>query len=130
MYRIKHDAARPSHLERLLASMPPDVADSFTEEQLDSINRSLTSAHWQQRSHSLDLRFTFRLWRYRYYLVLLGGRNRRALSRLQYQLGRLWLALAVMVFMMLCMLLGLTGLYVVKSALGVDLFSAFSLGLW
>lgn len=130
MYRIKHTATRPSRVERLLASMPPDVADSFSTEQLESLDRAIAASRWQEQSHPLDLRFTVKLWRYRYYLVLLGGRNRRELSRLQYQFGRLWLALAIVFFMSLCMLVGLAGLYVIKSALGIDIFGSFSLGFW
>ena len=56
--------------------------------------------------------------------------NRRTLTRGELQVG-LWLqAIAVLLFLALCTLLGLLALYIAKSAAGIDLFPGFSLGIW
>ncbi len=128
MYKIKHSGAQSPAVQRLLAKMPQDVADSFTEDQLEGLAQSIGTSRW--KTHKVDWRVTIRLWRHRYYLVFLAGRNRRQPSRLQQTISKTWLALMICLFLTLSVMLGLTCLYVLKSALGIDLFSTFSLGVW
>jgi hypothetical protein len=62
--------------------------------------------------------------------VLLLGKNHRGLSRKEKQLSLLTSTLVLSVFLVLCALGGLLLLYLIKSAMGIDLFSGFSLGIW
>ena len=128
MYKIKHSGAQSPAVQRLLSKMPQHVANSFTEEQLESLAQSIGTARW--KTHKLDWRVTIKLWRHRYYLVLLAGRNRRQPSRLHQTIGKTWLALMICIFLTISVLLGLVCLYVLKSALGINLFETFSLGVW
>ncbi|NKN34555.1 3-phosphoshikimate 1-carboxyvinyltransferase [Marichromatium bheemlicum] len=108
--------------------LPQPVRDSFTEEQLSALKLALAARSWGR--HAIDWRGTLRLWRYRYYIVFLVGRNRRTLSRGELQIG-LWLqAIFIFIFLSLCTLIGLLALYIAKSAIGIDLFPGFSLGIW
>jgi hypothetical protein len=69
---MEHDPFIKGLKERL----PDDLKDSFTKEQLMALKVAFGARQWGQ--HPLDLRGTFKLWRWRYYFVLLAGRNRRA----------------------------------------------------
>jgi hypothetical protein len=121
---LRQDPALQSLMERL----PQPVRDSFTEEQLSALKLALAARSWGR--HAIDWRGTLRLWRYRYYAVFRIGRNRRTLTRGEQQIG-LWMqAIAVLLFLALCTLLGLLGLYLGKSAAGINLFPGFSLGIW
>ena len=121
---LRQDPALQSLMERL----PQPVRDSFTEEQLAALKLALAARSWGR--HAIDWRGTLRLWRYRYYFVFLVGRNRRTLTRGELQVGLRLQAIAVLLFLTLCTLLGLLALYIAKSAAGIDLFPVFSLGIW
>lgn len=108
--------------------MPADVANSFSEEQLIALNKAIGGKSWAR--HKIDLRGTISFWRSSYYFVILGGKNRRELSRLEKQLGRLSVTFIVTLFLIGSALLGLLLLYLLKSAMGIDLFPGFSLGIW
>ena len=61
---------------------------------------------------------------------MLAGKNRRELSRLEQQVGRATMALMFALFITFSVLSGLLILYLIKSALGINLFENFSLGIW
>ncbi len=72
----------PSFRRRLLANMPEDVANSFTELQLTMIEHALEGGRWH--AHPLDIRVSVPvLWK-RFYLVLLAGPERRSAERRKY----------------------------------------------
>ena len=59
--------------------MPKDVADSFSDLQIATIERALDRGRWQ--FHPVDLRLSIPLlWR-RFYFVLLAGPERRSPER-------------------------------------------------
>lgn len=69
----------PSFRRRLLANMPEDAANSFTDTQLAAIERALDGG--RQQNHSVNLRLSIPLlWR-RFYLVLSAGPEPRAAER-------------------------------------------------
>lgn len=115
-------------LQKLLSRMPSEVADSFSVEQLSHLRIALGARQWGK--HQLDFRGTLRLFRWRYYYVFVAGRNMRDGQRSQRQLSRLMLAVMISIFLVLSGALGLLVLYLVKSALGIDLFEGYSLGIW
>lgn len=108
--------------------LPEDLRDSFSGEQLAALKVAFGARQWG--SHPIDLRGTLRVWRWRYYFVFLAGRNRRDLTRAQQELSLTAKALGMSLFLMVCLAIGLLFLYLIKSALGINLFSNFSLGLW
>lgn len=119
-------------LNSLLERMPPEVAQSFTEEQLSHLHSALGARSWKK--HSLDIRSTFPIpfAKSRVYFVLLMGRNRRELTRREKQISAITFALIVMAFIALSTFFGLMVLYLIKWKLGIDLFpdSNFKLGHW
>jgi len=117
-------------IKNLLDRMPPEVANSFTEEQLSHLHSALGARSWKK--HSVDIRSTFPIpfARSRVYFVLLLGRNRRELTRREKQLSAITFALFIAAFIGTSTLFGLLVLYLIKSALGINIFKDFSLGIW
>lgn len=112
----------------LLEKLPADSRASFSDEQLLALKIALGGRTWGV--HAVDLRWTLKFWRWHYYFVVLAGRNRRELSRREREIARVAMMLSLAIFLVFSALLGLLVLYLVKSALGINLFPGFSLGIW
>jgi len=112
----------------LLAKMPAELRSTFSDTQLLGLKQALDSKNGG--SHALDLRRTFGFWRWNFYFVLLFGKEQRELSRRAQKLERTAILAATFLFITISTLFGLLFLYLVKSAMGIDLFPNFSLGIW
>lgn len=120
---IRHDPA----IEKLLERMPVEMQQSFTEGQLSYLRVALGARQWGK--HKIDLRGTLGLGSWRYYYVLVAGRNKRSEHR-SHKAGLLVQAVLISILLIISTMLGLLLLYLLKSALGIDLFEDFSLGIW
>lgn len=120
---IRQDPA----IQKLLERMPAEVQQSFTEAQLSYLRVALGARQWGK--HKLDLRGTLGLGSWRYYYVLVAGRNKRSEHR-SHKTGLLVKAVFLSALLIFSAALGLLVLYLLKSALGIDLFADFSLGIW
>ncbi|MGB3726210.1 MAG: 3-phosphoshikimate 1-carboxyvinyltransferase [Glaciecola sp.] len=120
----------PQALQNFLQRMPKEVVDSFSETQLNHLHEALGVRSWKK--HSIDVRSTFAIpfTTKRIYYVFLVGRNTRELSRGEKRISAFASLLVISVFLMVSMVIGLLILYLLKSALGIDLFEGFSLGIW
>tara|TARA_Y100001949_G_C15883054_1_gene284676 strand:+ start:208 stop:639 length:432 start_codon:yes stop_codon:yes gene_type:complete len=116
-------------IRHVLDRMPDDVAESFSDEQLMHLRNAIGARNWGH--HSLDWRGTFGLpfSRWRWYYVILMGKNRRTGNHGD-TVSKGFARLIAVVFMLFSMMLGLVLLYLVKSFLGIDLFEDYHLGLW
>lgn len=114
----------------LLNKMPKSVAESFNEEQLTHLFTILSSRSWA--NHGIDLRGTFKIpfYKWRFYYVFLTGRNHRDLSRQEENMSLITKAIMLTTLLIFCSLLGLLILYLIKSALGIDILSNYSFGIW
>lgn len=115
-------------ITRLLEKMPKKVASSFNEEQLSHLRNAIGAREWGK--HKLDVRGTVKFFKWRYYYVILAGRNRRSLSEKEVRVARVLTASIVATFITFAVLLGLIVIYLIKSALGINLIDGWSLGLW
>ncbi len=115
-------------ITRLLEKMPKKVASSFNEEQLSHLRNAIGAREWGK--HKLDVRGTVKFFKWRYYYVILAGRNRRSLSEKEVRVARVLTASIVAAFITFAVLLGLIVIYLIKSALGINLIDGWSLGLW
>ena len=117
-------------MRRLLNRLPESMQQTLTDQQLSYLKVALGSGNW--RKHPVDIRGTLPLpfLPSSIYFVVLLGRNRRALSRQERDIGLLSLLLLLLVFCLISLSLGLLALYLLKSALGIDLFADFSTGIW
>ena len=115
---------------KALLQIPSKHADSFSEVQLIYFRLALIGKPWQQ--HFIDSRGTFYFpfigWRFFY--VFLLGKNRRAFNRKEKQASMAVFIVAVISFMVISLAVGLLLLYLLKSALGIDLLEGSSLGFW
>ena len=66
----------------------------------------------------------------KFYYVLLLGKNHRDLTRSEKAISALTMSLFSSMFVILSTLLGLLVLYLIKSALGIDIIEGFSFGVW
>lgn len=123
---IKKDPA----IQKLLTKMPSHMADSFTDEQLVQLKSAIGSREWGK--HKIDVRGTFPVpfFKSRIYYVFLMGRNYRNLSRQEKVISAFTIAAFTFLFIVFSVLLGLLVLYLIKSALGIDIFKDFSFGIW
>ena len=117
-------------IKGLLDKMPPHVAESFNDEQLTHLFTILGARSWGQ--HSIDLRGTFKIpfYKWRFYYVFLTGKNHRNLSRKEKEMSLLSSAIVIGLFIFISSCVGLLVLYLIKSALGIDIFPNYSLGVW
>ena len=115
-------------LGKILCLMPEDVQDSFTDEQLKNLKVAITATSWKK--HAIDIRSSISLFSYRYYYVLIAGREQREMSRKELRFNRLMYLLFFSLFLIFSTLLGLFLLYLIKSATGIDIFPNFSFGVW
>ena len=115
-------------ITKLLDKVPADMRGSFSAEQLLALKVALGGRTWG--AHPVDARWTLKWWRWQYYFVFLAGRNRRVLSDREQTIQRLAMATFLAVFLTFSTLVGILVLYLVKSALGIDLIPGFSFGVW
>ncbi|QDL53011.1 3-phosphoshikimate 1-carboxyvinyltransferase [Rhodoferax aquaticus] len=115
-------------ITKLLDKVPADMRGSFSDAQLLALKVALGGRAWG--AHAVDARWTLKWWRWQYYFVFLAGRNKRVLSLRERKLQRLSMAIVLAVFLLVSTAVGLLVLYLVKSALGIDLIPGFSLGVW
>lgn len=109
--------------------LPETLRESFTDAQLEALRQVFGARSWVK--HKIDLRGTFRLLGgHYYYFAVLAGRNKRGHSRTGQHLSLATKAALATLFLLFSTLLGLAILYLVKSALGIDLLPNYSLGLW
>lgn len=108
--------------------LPEHLRESFSSEQLDALRSVFGARSWVR--HRVDLRGTVKLWGNQFYFAILAGRNKRNLTRPQQNLSLLAKAALITLFLLFSGLLGLAILYLLKSALGIDLLPGVSLGLW
>ncbi|OUR61417.1 3-phosphoshikimate 1-carboxyvinyltransferase [Colwellia sp. 39_35_sub15_T18] len=117
-------------IKNLLARMPEEIANSFNDEQLTHLLTAVGSRSWGK--HKIDARGTFKIpfYQWRFYYVVLAGKNYRELSRKEKNASLIVTSLISSIFLIFCAGLGLLVLYLIKSALGIDLLPGFSLGVW
>ncbi|MGL5163678.1 MAG: hypothetical protein ACRC8E_15640, partial [Plesiomonas shigelloides] len=80
--------------------------------------------------HVVDVRKTFGFSRWRYYVVFLLGRDRRTQVRREGRLSGFLRTLLVLLAIGVTFAAAVLVLYLIKSALGIDIFKDYSFGIW
>ncbi|XQF93627.1 3-phosphoshikimate 1-carboxyvinyltransferase [Pseudoalteromonas espejiana] len=124
MSNIKKDPA----IRSLLNRMPESVQNSFTEEQLVHLKIAIGARQWGR--HAIDFRGVVKFFKYRYYYVLLAGRNRRELSVNEEKIAGLLQILIISLITLVTIVVLMLIAYLFKSALGINILENYSLGLW
>lgn len=117
-------------VSRVMSKFPANIAQTFTHAQQISISK-VFNEHFHKK-HTIDLRGTIPVpfLPSRIYYVLLLGRDVRALSRQEITIALATLLLMVVLFLTFSLTLGVLLLYILKSALGINIFEDFSVGIW
>ncbi len=110
-------------------TLDQEVAESLDDEQKQAIERAVKSMGLVAR-HSIDIRETFPWFGKRFYVVFLCGRDHRKLQRERSKFVHIVLTLLVLLGIVSICLLAILALYLIKSALGIDIFKGFSFGVW
>ena len=125
---------RNRNSEYYLNQMRPDILSSFNPEQINAIRDILEEAIPKQSPKIVDLRLTIDLIISRFYLVLFVGKERRRGQR-EYRVTGITrignLVAAALLLLGINLLISafiFLLLYLIKSALGIDLFSGEHLG--
>jgi hypothetical protein len=128
--RSANKLAKARLFNDLLNGMDKETVDSFTPKQLSALKASVNKKQW--RSHSLDFRPTLGLplipWNF--YMVFQFGVNKRDLSASERFMAVSMLLLVVFIIGLTIIGLIFLLLYLVKSALGIDIFPNESMGIW
>ncbi|MBD0409523.1 3-phosphoshikimate 1-carboxyvinyltransferase [Pseudoalteromonas sp. EKP108] len=124
MVDIKKDPAIVNLLER----MPEHVQSSFSDAQLVHLKVAIGARQWGK--HAIDCRGVIKFFKYRYYFVLLAGRNRRELSEKEQKIAALSQVITISIFSLFVITVFLVVIYLIKSALGIDIFNSYSFGVW
>ncbi|HBS27041.1 MAG TPA: 3-phosphoshikimate 1-carboxyvinyltransferase [Gammaproteobacteria bacterium] len=113
--------------QKFFSHIPHEVRATFNTDQVKALENAF-GEQWSK--HPLDIRRSFGFWRFKYYFVLIGGREKRDLSRRQERFFRLSELYFYLGFLAFSVLVGLGALYILKSALGIDVFPHYSFGVW
>jgi hypothetical protein len=114
----------------VINSIPADVRDTFSEQQLVALQAALAKVHNRSR-HLMDVRVQIPLYWARHYIVFLVGRDMRAhvqeiLLNLRQRSSRSaqigFIAMAVWLLIAGIAVTGFIVLYLFKSAVGIDIF--------
>lgn len=121
---------RHVHVKQLLSKMDPEIAASFTYKQRKALQKSISTRDF--RNHTIDIRPTLALpflpWSF--YIVFLGGINKRSLTPTERFSAALVFIAAIFVVGAIILGLIFVILYLLKSWLGIDIFPNESMGIW
>ncbi len=115
-------------IKGILDRLPGNLESDFTDEQLEGLKIALARQSWN--AHPIDFRKSIGFLRWRYYFVFIAGRNLRSSRPQIRRLIKTAESLFLTTLVIFIALLGLLLAYLIKSALGIDLFPGFSLGIW
>lgn len=123
-------ASTDAYVEYTLSRLPRDVLNGLTDQQLGAIRNALGN-QFESSRHAVDLRIRVPLFFRSYYVVLFMGRDRRrtVINTERYRLELLpkglrrglFVAASTLVLCVFVLCL-LTLIYLVKSAMGLDIF--------
>ncbi|CEO41380.1 conserved hypothetical protein [Photobacterium kishitanii] len=125
----KYTQAQQVVIERVINSIPAEIVDSFNSEQRIAIEESIVINSYNN-NHCVDFRPTIGIGRWRYYVVFLLGKDRRKASRHQSSITTIIKVLLVTFGLCFMFISAVLTLYLIKSALGIDIFKHFSFGIW
>ena len=110
-------------------TLDSDIAETLNDEQKRAIEHAVKSMGLVAR-HSIDIRETVPWFGKRFYFVFLCGRDHRKQVRERSKLVHFVLTLLILIGVVSISLLAMLALYLIKSALGIDIFKGFSFGIW
>jgi hypothetical protein len=126
---VNESNKRPLVLERFYEALDGKTDTELTSEQRVAVEQAVlsitaSSMHW------IDVRKSFPFLHRRYYFVFLFGLDHRKRPRQESTLVCMLLTALILFTGLFCTFAALLTLYMIKSALGIDIFPHFHLGIW
>ncbi|PSU26848.1 hypothetical protein CTM97_20500 [Photobacterium phosphoreum] len=125
----KYSDQEQAIITRFFKSIPKDLCASLSNDQVKAIEAAIVT-NTVRTGHCVDLRPTIGFGKWHYYAVLLAGRDRRSDKRKNGSLSLLCKSLGIVVGAILLFMSAVLTMYLIKSALGIDIFKHFSFGVW
>ncbi|VAX22219.1 hypothetical protein MNBD_NITROSPINAE02-1494 [hydrothermal vent metagenome] len=124
--KILLDIRQDRFVQRLLKKLPEDMRDSFTDEQLLRLKYAIDMTSWG--IHEIDIRGFVGIGRWKYYYVLLMGKDRRRNKRLDMALRVTEIIFLTLAIFVVCLaILGL--IFLLQSTLGFEIVEGGAGGL-
>ncbi|MUL03779.1 hypothetical protein GNP89_16575 [Aliivibrio fischeri] len=116
-------------LEHFYSSLDENVIEELSEEQKESIERAIIATGLGSNNR-VDIRKSISVFNKRYFFVFLLGRDYRQQLRKESPFALLMLTFLISIGIFCILGLAIFALYLIKSALGIDIFHNFSFGVW
>lgn len=120
---------RPLVIDRFYEVLDEQTLAQLSPKQKQDIENAIVSVTLSSR-HRIDIRKSFPFFGTRYFLVFMLGRDLRKRLRKESAITRVVMTLLILsgvLFFTFCVLLTL---YMIKSALGIDLIHDYHVGIW
>jgi len=115
-------------VQGLVKRLPEELQDSFSAEQLAALKVIFARQSW--REHPIDFRKSIGMLNWRYYFVFIAGRDSRTSRISDRPMMKIIEAVFLSILVIFMVLFGILVVYLIKSALGIDLIPNFSFGVW
>ncbi|MCD9536192.1 3-phosphoshikimate 1-carboxyvinyltransferase [Photobacterium carnosum] len=125
----KYTQIQQDVIDRVINTIPTEVLNSFDHKQLAAIKKSV-AINSGYNDHYVDFRPVIGIGRWRYYAVFLLGKDRRKAPRHQMTITTIIKAIHIVFGLCVIFTSAVLVLYLIKSALGIDIFKHFSFGIW
>lgn len=123
------DKKQQKLLAHFYSSLDENVIDSLSEEQKKSIEHAIIATGLGSNNR-VDIRKSISIFNKRYFFVLLLGRDYRQQLRKESPFALFMLTLLIAMGILGVLGLAIFALYLIKSAMGIDIFHNFSFGVW
>lgn len=124
----KYTQIQQDVIDRVITTIPTDVLNSLDHKQLTAIKKAV-AINSGYNDHYVDFRPVIGIGRWRYYAVFLLGKDRRKAPRNQMTITTIIKALQIVFGLLFLFIAAVLALYLIKSALGIDIFKHFSFGI-
>ena len=116
-------------IAQFYASLDETTANELTSEQRKSIERAIIATGLGS-NNKVDIRKSISIFNKRYFFVFLLGRDFRQQLRNESPFAVFIMTLLIALGVLSLFSLAVVTLYLIKSALGIDIFPNFSFGIW
>ncbi|OCH13232.1 hypothetical protein A6E05_08870 [Aliivibrio sp. 1S165] len=116
-------------IAQFYASLDETTTSELTSEQQKSIERAIIATGLGS-NNKVDIRKSISIFNKRYFFVFLLGRDFRQQLRNESPFAVFIMTLLIALGVLSLFSLAVVTLYLIKSALGIDIFPNFSFGIW
>ncbi|AKR77928.1 MULTISPECIES: hypothetical protein [Edwardsiella] len=126
---MDNQTKQPRAVTYFYQSLDPAVAAGLSAAQKRALEDAVIAMTLSSR-HRIDIRHGFPFFRARFYFVFLFGRDLRRRPRAHPRWYDALVTLLIVIGLLFCTASVLLTLYMIKSALHIDIFKDYHLGVW